>query len=278
MRDENYMLHPELKKLMQQLKETCKQLGYPIKITECFRTVEEQDALYAQGRYTAGKIVTNAKGYDFSSMHQWGIAFDFCRDGKNAYDNSDHFFEKVGQIGKSLGLEWGGDWKSIKDMPHFQLPNWGSTPSKLKKLYGNPATFMRSWDIPLLGEDYNKKKAQQIANIKIVQSYIGTYADGIWGKNSRTAMKYALCESVGLGRATTTTALIKKIGNCEVGTSGEKIKLMQGILFVAGENPQKFFPYFDEDTKAAVIAFQKSKGLKTDGIAGKKTWGALLNV
>jgi peptidoglycan L-alanyl-D-glutamate endopeptidase CwlK len=263
---------------MNELKDACAALGYNIKITECFRTVEEQDALYAQGRYTAGKIVTNARGKDFSSMHQWGIAFDICRAGSKPYDNSDHFFDHVGQIGRSLGLEWGGDWKSIKDLCHFQLPTWGSTPAKLKRMYGNPAAFMRQWDVPLLGDDYNKKKAQHIANIKVVQSYVGTYADGIWGKNSRTAMKYALCAATGMARACTTNALIKKLGECKVGTSGEKIKLMQGLLFVVGENPKKFFPFFDEDTEDAVKAFQKAKGLKADGIVGKKTWGALLNV
>ncbi|CAH2213223.1 M15 family metallopeptidase [Tepidibacter aestuarii] len=25
----------------------------------------------------------------------------------------------MGAIGKSIGLEWGGDFKSIKDRPHF---------------------------------------------------------------------------------------------------------------------------------------------------------------
>ena len=41
----------------------------------------------------------------YSSMHQWGIAFDFYRnDGKGAYNNNDGFFNKVGAIGQKLGL------------------------------------------------------------------------------------------------------------------------------------------------------------------------------
>jgi peptidoglycan L-alanyl-D-glutamate endopeptidase CwlK len=37
----------------------------------------------------------------------------------------------VGKIGKDLGLEWGGDWKTMKDLPHFQLrPQWAA---KLKE-------------------------------------------------------------------------------------------------------------------------------------------------
>jgi len=29
-------------------------------------------------------------------------------------------WQKVGEIGKSCGLEWAGDWKVFKEYPHFQ--------------------------------------------------------------------------------------------------------------------------------------------------------------
>ena len=139
-------LHPELQKKIKLLQEKCEKKGLKIKITECLRTVEEQEALYAQGRTKPGKIVTNARGTTYSSMHMWAIAADFCRnDGKGAYDNSDGFFDKVGKIGVSIGLEWGGNWKSIVDKPHFQLPDWGSTTSILKAQYGTPDKFRATW-------------------------------------------------------------------------------------------------------------------------------------
>lgn len=149
-------LHPELQKLIKKLKKKCEAKGLEIGISECLRSKAEQDSLYAQGRTKPGKIVTNAKGSDHSSMHQWGVAFDFYRnDGKGAYNNSGKFFQKVGAIGKSLGLEWGGDWKSIKDMPHFQLPYWGSTASLLKAKYGEPANFFKTWN----KDDFNPVQA-----------------------------------------------------------------------------------------------------------------------
>lgn len=37
----------------------------------------------------------------------------------------DGSFSKVGAIGVSIGLEWGGNWKSLTDRPHFQLPRLG---------------------------------------------------------------------------------------------------------------------------------------------------------
>ena len=32
------------------------------------------------------------------------------------------YFKKMGGIGKSLGLEWGGTWVDLKDYGHFQYP------------------------------------------------------------------------------------------------------------------------------------------------------------
>ncbi|HEX3023006.1 MAG TPA: M15 family metallopeptidase [Lachnospiraceae bacterium] len=139
-------LHPDLQVLIKRLQSTCLKKGLIIGISECVRTVAEQNALYAQGRTKRGPIVTNAKGSTYSSMHQWGIAFDFYRnDGKGSYNDSDGFFTKVGKIGEAIGLEWGGSWTSIIDKPHFQLPDWGSTTAKLKEQYKSPENFILTW-------------------------------------------------------------------------------------------------------------------------------------
>lgn len=122
----------------------CAKVGLIVKITDTLRTQAEQDALYNQGRTTKGSIVTNCR-YP-NSMHNWGVAFDICRnDGKGAYENGDGWFKKVGAIGVRIGLEWGGNFKSFVDMPHFQLPQWGSTPKKLINTYGNPDNFRATY-------------------------------------------------------------------------------------------------------------------------------------
>lgn len=162
--------HPRLIELSKKLVSACKGQGLIIGIGECYRTVEEQDKLYAKGRTIAGAIVTNAKGNTYSSHHQWGTAFDIYRnDGKGAYNDYDGFFAKVGKIGKSIGLEWGGDWKSPVDKPHFQLPDWGSTTTKLKKMYVTPEKFMDTWkgDVEMVEEgkiiiDGKEKKVKRI--------------------------------------------------------------------------------------------------------------------
>lgn len=147
-------LHPKLQEKAELLVKKCKEKGISIGISECLRTKAEQDALYAKGRTTAGAIVTNAKGSSYSSMHQWGVAFDFYlkedvdgdgKTGDDAFNNSTKLFNKVGAVAKDIGLEWGGDWK-MRDLPHVQLPNWGSTASKLKAAYETPDKFMKTWD------------------------------------------------------------------------------------------------------------------------------------
>ena len=163
------LCHPRLQKLAAQLLEECSKQGLQIKIGETLRTVSEQDALYAQGRTKPGNIVTNAKGSSYSSYHQWGTAFDIYRnDGQGAYNESGRFFERVGAIGVSIGLEWGGNWKSIVDKPHFQLPDWGSSTSGIKKLYATPEEFMKTW---------NEKKEGWVKDAK---GWWYRNADGSW--------------------------------------------------------------------------------------------------
>lgn len=146
-------LHPRLQLKITQFLTECNKQGYRVRIGECLRTATEQDELYAKGRTKPGYIVTNAKGSSYSSMHQWGVAFDIIRnDGNEPYFDADGWFTKVGRIGQSIGLEWGGAWKSITDKPHFQLPDWGSTTTKLRQTYGTPDNFKKTWDNSILKE------------------------------------------------------------------------------------------------------------------------------
>ena len=112
-------LHPVLRDLANKLVERCKKEGLNIKIGETYRSVERQEYLYAQGRTRAGNIVTYARGTSMSSYHQWRLAFDVFQNIKGDEYNLT-VLKKVGKIGKELGLEWGGDWTSFRDYPHFQ--------------------------------------------------------------------------------------------------------------------------------------------------------------
>ncbi|MGE6227644.1 M15 family metallopeptidase [Paenibacillus chitinolyticus] len=124
-------LLPTVKELAKKLIINSYNRGVPIVITQGLRTFAEQNALYAQGRYGDKRpIVTNAKGGE--SYHNYGVAIDFALllpDGKNVSwdmrrdgdgDLQCDWLEVVEEA-KKLGFQWGGDWISFKDSPHFEM-------------------------------------------------------------------------------------------------------------------------------------------------------------
>ena len=112
-------LHPKLQELAKQHIAKCKEAGIELSIYCTYRSVAEQNALYAQGRTKPGKKVTNARGGQ--SYHNFKVAYDCgpVLNGNIAWNRED-LFKKIGAIGESLSLEWGGHFKSIVDLPHFQ--------------------------------------------------------------------------------------------------------------------------------------------------------------
>jgi len=98
-------------------------------IVSGLRSQQEQDKLYEQGRTTPGQIVTKTR----NSMHTQGLAFDIAaldENGSITWSPKDtQFWDKMGTVGKSLGLTWGGDFRTFKDRPHFQYNVSGGTPA-----------------------------------------------------------------------------------------------------------------------------------------------------
>ena len=120
-------LHRKVQPVARQLVKLAKQNDITIKITSGTRTYAEQNALFAKGNVTKAR-----GGY---SNHNFGLAFDVTIfDGPQpVWESKD--YTTVGQLGKSLGLEWGGDWKSFRDEPHFQLrPGWASSVTESQML------------------------------------------------------------------------------------------------------------------------------------------------
>jgi peptidoglycan L-alanyl-D-glutamate endopeptidase CwlK len=123
-------LLPHVKAKAEEFLRLCDLANIDVLIYCTYRTYEEQEAEYAKGRTVAGKIVTNAKGGD--SYHNWGRAFDCVPMVNGRAQWSDNaLYDKIGSIGKSIGLEWGGDWK-FKDRPHFQYTE-GKTIAMIRK-------------------------------------------------------------------------------------------------------------------------------------------------
>ena len=116
-------LLPQAQPIARALIESAAAIGIAIKIISGTRTFAEQDALYEQGRTKSGRIVTNARGG--YSNHNFGIAFDIGVFEGGRYLDESPAYKAVGALGMKLGLEWGGNWKTIQDEPHFQFrPAW----------------------------------------------------------------------------------------------------------------------------------------------------------
>lgn len=105
-----------------------RQAGKAAKIISGTRSYAEQNALFRQGRFgNAGPIVTNARGGQ--SWHNFGLAWDIGLFPGGAYATADGPYEQVAPIAKVSGLEWGGDWRSFRDVPHYQVATGGQSVS-----------------------------------------------------------------------------------------------------------------------------------------------------
>ena len=86
-------------------------------VTEGLRTIERQKLLVAEG-----------KSKTLNSRHLTGHALDVAAyvNGKLTWNYAEYetiavaFKAAAAELG--IPLEWGGDWKSFKDGPHYQLP------------------------------------------------------------------------------------------------------------------------------------------------------------
>jgi phage tail protein X len=138
-------LHPIVAVRGHSMLELCAHAGLSLLVTQALRTWEEQNALYAQGRTAPGPIVTNAKGGE--SYHNFGLAFDIVvldSIGKADWDTAHPGWAQAAQLGKSAGLEWGGDWTTFKDLPHFQYTG-GLKIADCRALYANQGGVASVW-------------------------------------------------------------------------------------------------------------------------------------
>jgi len=121
-------VHPALALAVLRILDAMRALGFPMRVTDGVRTLQQQQALFAQGRTKPGKIVTRADGIINRSNHQThddgaGHAVD-CTflgpDGRPRWSDDDPW-PLYGAMARALGLKWGGDWQT-PDRPHVELP------------------------------------------------------------------------------------------------------------------------------------------------------------
>lgn len=107
-------VHPDLQKVIMMAEEIH---PVPFIVTEGLRTIDRQKELVRLGasktlhsRHLTGHAVDLAVVVNDQVLWDWPLYSDLARSVKLAAETLD------------VPIEWGGDWKSFPDGPHFQLP------------------------------------------------------------------------------------------------------------------------------------------------------------
>ncbi|MCD9185618.1 MAG: peptidoglycan-binding protein [Pyrinomonadaceae bacterium] len=232
-------INPQLANRIRLMAADLRAQGINVMVTSGYRSFAEQNALYAQGRTKPGNIVTNARGGQ--SLHNYGLAVDVVPLGANGQPNwnvPNSTWQKIGAAGKRQGMEWGGDWTSFVDRPHFQMTAGRSISSLLNQYNNNGGNLNAIWN------DVNR-------------SY-----PNVGGTSVPTTP------------TTPTNPTTPTGSNLQLNSRGAAVAQLQKDLSKLGY-PLTADGIFGAKTDAAVRKFQRDHGLTADGIVGPKTRAAI---
>lgn len=122
-------LHPNLREACKAHLADCLAEGLDVRLIFTYRTPQEQDRIYEQGRTRPGARVTNLRGTQSKHCYTIGAApaakaydIGIFFDGEYIDDGSHPHYLKAGELGEARGLKWGGRWKKPFDPSHFEIP------------------------------------------------------------------------------------------------------------------------------------------------------------
>lgn len=114
------------------------------------------------------------------------------------------------------------------------------------------------------------KKGSKGTEVKVLQYFLNTTADGIFGKNTEALVinfqnKEGL-DADGIIGPASWVKIAEKMPTIRVGSNGNTVKAWQAIVNTTEDGE------FGNKTKAATIAYQTAAKLSPDGVVGPKTW------
>lgn len=163
-----------LRKPTRDILRDCKEAGYEMVVFQTFRSLDDQAKLW---RMTRGKITIAEKCAELKasgagylaevirrvgaqyppsgvrghvtrvipglSWHQYREAFDCYLkvDGTVNWDSNHDGYQYYGEVAKSHGLTWGGDWTTIVDAAHCQFQK-----DRVIEMFGSMAAVSQYWD------------------------------------------------------------------------------------------------------------------------------------
>ena len=201
------LLRPKTKKLCELFIEACRKAGINLVITQTLRSMYEQDAYYSQGRELLSTVNAKRKKANLqpitekenksiitkaiagSSPHNYGLAWDIACivNGKVDYNNLE-LYKTCGSIAKPINfegytIEWGGDFKSIKDYPHFQLKNWKKYKERRRKM------ARKKVEEVVEGEKELELKVEEVIEEEKIDQKDCTLEDILEIKNSKSTLE-----------------------------------------------------------------------------------------
>ena len=124
-------VHPDLVRVVRRCAADWKDAGTGFIVTCGVRTLAEQKVLVAKGasKTLRSRHIPAANGYahavDLAATIAGKVRWDWP-----LYDRLAKAMKEAAKAEK-VPLEWGGDWKTFKDGPHYQLP-WKEYPGTTK--------------------------------------------------------------------------------------------------------------------------------------------------
>ena len=130
--------------------------GMDMRVGNTYRSIAQQDRLYAQGRTAPGGRVTNAPGG--SSWHNYGVASDIVfndANGNQSWPETGDYrqlWTRYGELAEGNGLEWGGRWNN-PDRPHVEYhPGYTASNASTLRNTTNRGGLEAAWDQMGIGE------------------------------------------------------------------------------------------------------------------------------
>ena len=197
----------------------------------------------------------NKGSYNFDP-HAY-LQFEICQGGNT---DADYYWEAIGVAEAycaHLCRLYG--WSAARITSHKEACAAGFASN-----HGDPQNWMRHF-----GDDMGKFRARVQARL-----------DGENGAQEAPAVKVEQKPAPEAGAATAgktegKTVMIE-MKQLKFKDTGAQVKTLQRLLNALGYDSGKVDGIFGQATRAAVVAFQRAKGLTADGIVGKATWTALL--
>jgi peptidoglycan L-alanyl-D-glutamate endopeptidase CwlK len=133
-------LHPRAQRAAREFLTALRGGGVDARIISGTRTYAEQDALYKRGRFgDSSPRVTNARAGH--SNHNFGIAWDIGIFEAGKYLQTKKPYRDAA-LHKPANVEWGGDWVTFPDLPHYQLAVGGASIADIRTCFERGQPFV----------------------------------------------------------------------------------------------------------------------------------------